>query len=195
MGDALAPNREASHHSDRGGKRLGRKLLVGRGSLRSTPAVSAVIRRKEAVGGLVLSASHNPGGIDEDFGIKYNVRNGGPAPETVTEAIYQETMRIKEYLIFDNAETNIDIEGSTRIGSTEVVIIDPLVDYCSLMEELFDFPALRKLFASGFRMTFDAMHAITGPYARHLLEEKLGAPLGTASTENRWSIFGGHHQI
>ena len=169
------------------------RLLVGRGSLLSTPAVSAVIRRRDALGGLVLSASHNPGGIDEDFGIKYNVRNGGPAPESVTEAIYHETCSISEYLICEDVEIDIDHEGSTKVGTTEVVIIDPLVDYCQLLEELFDFNALRELFASGFRMTFDAMNAITGPYARHLLEERLGASPGTVINGEPLADFGGHH--
>src|SRR5436190_10915269 len=169
------------------------RLLVGRGSLLSTPAVSAVIRRRDALGGLVSSASHNPGGIDEDFGIKYNVRNGGPAPEGVTEAIYQQTLSISEYSICDDLEIDIDHEGSTKVGTTEVVVIDPLEDYCQLLEELFDFNALRELFASGFRMTFDAMHAITGPYARHLLEERLGASPGTVINGEPLVDFGGHH--
>jgi phosphoglucomutase len=169
------------------------KLLVGRGGLLSTPAVSAVIRRRAALGGLVLSASHNPGGIEEDFGIKYNVRNGGPAPEAVTEAIYQETLRINEYLTSTDAKIDIDREGSTKIGTTEVVVIDPLTDYCELLEELFDFESIRQLFARGFRMTFDAMNAITGPYARHLLEERLGAHSGTVINGEPLPDFGGHH--
>ena len=169
------------------------RLLVGRSGFMSTPAVSAVIRRRKALGGLVLSASHNPGGIDEDFGIKYNVRNGGPAPENVTEAIYKESLQIKEYLVLDDVELDIDNEGSAKVGKTEVVIIDPLTDYCELMEELFDFDSLRQHFAGGFRMTFDAMHAITGPYARRLLEERLGAPTGTVINAEPLPDFGGHH--
>ena len=169
------------------------KLLVGRGGLLSTPAVSAVIRRREAFGGLVLSASHNPGGIDEDFGIKYNVRNGGPAPESVTEAIYQETLKISEYLMFTGTQVDIDKEGTTIIGSTEVEVIDPLTDYCELMGELFDFDSIRRLFDGGFRMTFDAMHAITGPYARYLLEDRLGAAAGTVINGEPLPDFGGHH--
>jgi phosphoglucomutase len=169
------------------------RLLVGRGGLLSTPAVSAVIRRRKTLGGLVLSASHNPGGIDEDFGIKYNVHNGGPAPESVTEAIYQQTLKITEYITFDGPELDIDREGSTKIGGTEVVVIDPLTDYCQLMEELFDFDSLRRLFASGFRMTFDAMHAITGPYAHYLLEGRLGAADGTVINGEPLPDFGGHH--
>ncbi|HJX89011.1 MAG TPA: alpha-D-glucose phosphate-specific phosphoglucomutase [Pyrinomonadaceae bacterium] len=192
-GDGRYHNREATQIIVRMAVANGfGRLLVGRGGLLSTPAVSAVIRRRKALGGLVLSASHNPGGINEDFGIKYNVRNGGPAPESVTEAIYQQTLSIKEYLTCD-ANVDIDREGSTTIGSTEVVIIDPLTDYCDLMEELFDFDSVRRLFAGGFRMTFDAMHAITGPYARRLLEERLGASQGTVINGEPLPDFGGLH--
>jgi phosphoglucomutase len=169
------------------------RLLVGRSGFMSTPAASAVIRRRKALGGLVLSASHNAGGIDQDFGIKYNVRNGGPAPENVTEAIYKETLSIKEYLTLESEDVDIDHEGPTKLGNTEVVIIDPLTDYCELMEELFDFDSLRQHFSGGFRMTFDAMHAITGPYARHLLEDRLGAPTGTVINGEPLPDFGGHH--
>jgi len=169
------------------------KLLVARGGLMSTPAVSAVIRRRRALGGLILSASHNAGGIDEDFGVKYNIHNGGPAPESVTEAIYQQTQKISEYLTISDVNIDIDREGSTRIGNTEVDVINSLKDYCELMEELFDFESIRRLFASGFRMTFDAMHAITGPYAHHLLEERLGAAEGTVINGTPLPDFGGHH--
>ena len=169
------------------------KLLVARGGLMSTPAVSAVIRRRRALGGLILSASHNAGGIDEDFGVKYNIHNGGPAPESVTEAIYQQTQKISEYLTISDLNIDIDREGSTRIGNTEVDVINSLKDYCELMEELFDFESIRRLFASGFRTTFDAMHAITGPYAHHLLEERLGAAEGTVIKGTPLPDFGGHH--
>jgi phosphoglucomutase len=169
------------------------RLLVGRGGILSTPAASAVIRRRETLGGLVLSASHNPGGPKADFGIKYNVRNGGPAPESVTEPIYQESLKLTEYLTIDHPDINIDEEGNFSVAATEVVIIDPLVDYTSVMEELFDFAALRKLFLSGFRMKFDAMHAVTGPYAQHILEELLGAAAGTVINGTPSEDFGGHH--
>ena len=159
----------------------------------STPAVSAVIRRRGALGGLILSASHNAGGIDEDFGIKYNIHNGGPAPESVTEAIYEQTKKITEYMTISEANIDIDREGSTRIGQTQIDVINSLKDYCELMEELFDFESIRRLFASGFRMTFDAMHAITGPYAHHLLEERLGAAPGTVIKGTPLPDFGGHH--
>jgi phosphoglucomutase len=169
------------------------KLLVARGGLMSTPAVSAVIRRRGALGGLILSASHNAGGIDEDFGVKYNIHNGGPAPESVTEAIYEQTQKITEYITISDANVDIDLEGSTRIGKTQIDVINSLTDYCELMEELFDFESIRRLFASGFRMTFDAMHAITGPYAHHLLEERMGAAPGTVVKGTPLPDFGGHH--
>lgn len=169
------------------------RALVGRGGILSTPAASAVIRRRGALGGLVLSASHNPGGIDEDFGVKYNIRNGGPAPEAVTERIYQQTLAITEYLTVDHPDLDLDRQGSYSIGDTEVVIFDPLADYTELMEELFDFQALREFFQSGFRMVFDAMSAVTGPYAHHILEERLGAPAGTVINGSPLEDFGGHH--
>jgi phosphoglucomutase len=169
------------------------RVMVGRGGILSTPAVSATIRRRKAMGGLVLSASHNPGGIDADFGIKYNIRNGGPAPEAVTERIYDETREIKEYRTVEHTDIELEKEGSTRIGDTEVVVIDPLADYTAVMEELFDFDSLAGLFQSGFRMLFDAMNAVTGPYARHILEERLGAPKGTVINGEPLEDFGGHH--
>lgn len=169
------------------------RVLVGRGAILSTPAVSAVIRRRGALGGLVLSASHNPGGIDEDFGIKYNVRNGGPAPEAITERIYQHTLNLTEFSTIDHPDIDLDHEGSLRLDNTEVVVIDPLVDYTAVMEELFDFASLRALFASGFRMQFDAMNAVTGPYAHHIIEQLLHAPAGTVMNGTPLVDFGGHH--
>jgi phosphoglucomutase len=169
------------------------RLLVARGGILSTPAMSAVIRRRKALGGLVLSASHNPGGPDEDFGIKYNVQNGGPAPEEVTERIFRETLKIPRYFTVDSFDVDIDREGSLKIGGTEVIVFDPLADYTALMEELFDFEVLREHFRSGFRMLFDAMHGSTGPYARHIFEELLGAPSGTVLHGIPLEDFGGHH--
>jgi phosphoglucomutase len=168
-------------------------ILVGRGAILSTPAVSAVIRRRGALGGLVLSASHNPGGPEEDFGIKYNVRNGGPAPEAVTERIYRETTEITRYLTVEHPDLDLEREGEVMVGSTRVNIIDPLEDYSAVMEELFDFDALSALFRGGFRMAFDAMNAVTGPYARRILEERLGAPAGTVLNGTPLEDFGGHH--
>lgn len=175
------------------------RVLVGRGGILSTPAISAVIRRREALGGLVLSASHNPGGRDEDFGVKYNIRNGGPAPEAVTERIYQQTLAITEYLTLDHPDIDLDSEDdlhserSLKIGDTEIVIINPLEDYTAVMQELFDFNSLRALFAGGFRILFDAMNAVTGPYARFIFNVLLGAPTGTVLNGTPLEDFGGHH--
>jgi len=169
------------------------RVLVGRDCLLSTPAASAVIRRRSALGGLVLSASHNPGGVDADFGIKYNVRNGGPAPEGITQRIYEYTLKIKEYITLDHADLDLLHEGSVRLENTEVVVIDPLADYTAVIEELFDFESLRALFAKGFRMQFDAMNAVTGPYAQHILEKLLGAAAGTVINGTPLEDFGGRH--
>jgi phosphoglucomutase len=193
-GDGRYYNREATQKILRLAAANGfGRVLVGRGSVLSTPAVSAVIRRRSALGGLVLSASHNPGGVNADFGIKYNIRNGGPAPASITERIYQHTLKLSEYLTIDHADIDIDHEGSTRLLNTEMVVIDSLADYTAVMEELFDFDALRALFQSGFRMQFDAMNAVTGPYAGHILEQRLGAALGTVMNGTPLEDFGGHH--
>jgi len=169
------------------------RVLVARGGILSTPAMSAVIRRRKALGGLVLSASHNPGGPDEDFGIKYNIQNGGPATEQVTERIFHETLKIDRYFSLDSPDVDIDRDGSLKLADTEVTIFDHLADYTALMEELFDFDVLRAHFRSGFRMLFDAMHGATGPYARHIFEERLGAPAGTVLHGDPLEDFGGHH--
>ncbi|MBZ5495513.1 MAG: alpha-D-glucose phosphate-specific phosphoglucomutase [Acidobacteriia bacterium] len=169
------------------------RVLVGRGGILSTPAMSAVIRRRGALGGLVLSASHNPGGIDADFGIKYNVRNGGPAPETVTEEIYAHTLKVTRYLTMPAPDVDLDRVDIATVGGSEVAVFDPLSDYTSLMEEIFDFESLRALFRSGFRVAFDAMHGVTGPYAHHILEHCLGAPEGTVRRGAPLEDFGGLH--
>jgi phosphoglucomutase len=169
------------------------RVLVARNGLLSTPAMSAVIRRRKAFGGLVLSASHNPGGIDGDFGIKYNIHNGGPAPEDVTERIYQFTQAVNHYYWFESGDIDIGSDGTERYAATEVEVFDPLADYTALMAGLFDFDALRKFFRDGFRMTFDAMHGVTGPYGVHILEEQLGAPKGTVVNGIPLEDFGGHH--
>jgi phosphoglucomutase len=193
-GDGRYYNREAAQTIIRMAAANGfARVLVGRGAILSTPAVSAVVRRRGALGALVLSASHNPGGPAEDFGIKYNVRNGGPAPEAVTEAIYQRTLAIEEYRTLDSLDVDLDSDGARKVGETEVSVIDSLEDYTAVMEELFDFDSLRALFRAGFRMTFDAMSAVTGPYARHILEERLGAPAGTVINGTPLEDFGGHH--
>ena len=155
------------------------KVLVGQGGLLSTPAVSNIIRHYKAFGGLVLSASHNPGGPEGDFGIKYNVGNGGPAPEKITDAVFARTQVIDSYKTLDTPDIDLNTLGAQQVGGMVVEVIDPVADYAALMQTLFDFEAIRALFRSGFRMTFDAMHAITGPYAHAILEDMLGAPKGT----------------
>lgn len=169
------------------------RVLVGRGALLSTPAASAVIRKHRAFGGLVLSASHNPGGPDGDFGIKYNVANGGPAPERVTEAIYRRSQQIAAYRTIDAAPLPLDKLGAARLGDMTVEVIDPVADYAELMERIFDFDRLSGLFRGGFRLRFDAMHAVTGPYAREIFERRLGAPAGTAVNAEPLPDFAGHH--
>ncbi len=169
------------------------RALVGRGGILSTPAASCVIRKHGAHGGFILSASHNPGGPDADFGIKYNTANGGPAPERVTEAIYRRTQEIDAYRVLDAPDIDLDRPGETSLGGMTVRIIDPVADYAALMERLFDFDAIRALLAGGFRMRFDAMHAVTGPYAREILERRLGAPVGTVVNGEPLEDFGGGH--
>jgi phosphoglucomutase len=169
------------------------RVLVGQGGILSTPAASNVIRRYGAFGGIILSASHNPGGPHEDFGIKYNIGNGGPAPEKITEAIYERSKTITEYRILDETDIDLDDLGLWTIGDMTVEVIDPVADYAELMESLFDFPAIRAMFQGGFRMAFDAMSAVTGPYATEILENRLGAAPGTVRNGTPLPDFGGHH--
>ena len=169
------------------------KVLVGQGGILSTPATSHVIRHHGASGGFVLSASHNPGGPDEDFGIKYNIANGGPAPEAITDAIYARTLTIDRWLTIDTPDIDLDQIGTTHVAGMTVEVIDPVADYAALMERLFDFPAIRALVASGFTMAFDAMHAVTGPYAHEILERRLGFAPGTVRNGTPLEDFGGHH--
>ncbi|MFK5969411.1 MAG: alpha-D-glucose phosphate-specific phosphoglucomutase [Candidatus Marithrix sp.] len=169
------------------------KVLVGQNGLLSTPAVSAIIRKQQAFGGIVLSASHNPGGPQGDFGIKYNISNGGPAPEKVTDEIYQHSQTITEYKIIDSSDIDLSQLGMNQIGNMQIEVIDAIADYAELMEELFDFSAISKLFSSGFTMCFDAMHAVTGPYAKTILEQKLGASVGTVMNGIPLEDFGGGH--
>ncbi len=169
------------------------KVMVGQGGILSTPAASHVIRKYQTFGGIILSASHNPGGPHEDFGIKYNAGNGGPAPEKLTDAIFEKTKVISSFKIADIDTIDIDTIGTVTAAGMTVEIIDPVTDYAELMESLFDFDVLRKLFKSGFRMRFDAMHAVTGPYAKEILENRLGAPNGTCRNFKPLPDFGGHH--
>jgi phosphoglucomutase len=169
------------------------KVLVGRGGILSTPAVSCVIRKRGADGGIVLSASHNPGGPDGDFGIKYNIANGGPAPEKITEAIFSNTQTLTHYQISDAADLDLDQLGTTQLEQMQVEVIDPVADYAELMSRLFDFEAIRALFGRGFTMRFDGMHAVSGPYAKAIIEGMLGAPAGTVVNAEPLEDFGGHH--
>ncbi|HRD66124.1 MAG TPA: alpha-D-glucose phosphate-specific phosphoglucomutase [Candidatus Competibacter sp.] len=169
------------------------RVLLGQGGIFSTPAVSHMIRKHSARGGIILSASHNPGGPDEDFGIKFNTPNGGPAPEKVTEAIYTATLHITRYHLLDSPDIDLDKLGTTFVGDMRVDIVDSVSDYADLMEQLFDFDQIRALFKSGFQMRFDAMHAVTGPYAREILENRLGAPAGTVINGVPLEDFGHGH--
>jgi len=169
------------------------RLIVGRDGLLSTPAASAVIRKYRSQGGIILSASHNPGGPDGDFGIKFNTSNGGPAPEQVTEAIFARSCDINRYQISDLDAPDFSVIGHYPLEQMSVEVIDPVADYAELMEKLFDFAAIRALIASGFRLRFDAMHAITGPYAHEILERRLGAPAGTVMNGVPLPDFGGGH--
>jgi phosphoglucomutase len=170
------------------------RVIVGQGGLLSTPAASCIIRKFQTNGGIILSASHNPGGPDEDFGIKFNTPNGGPAPEGVTEAIYARTLEIATYRICISEDIELDALGTVSLGDTRVEIIDSVADYAALMEQLFDFARIHHMFNSGlFSMRFDAMHAITGPYACRILEDMLGAEPGTVINGEPKEDFGGKH--
>ena len=169
------------------------RAIVGQGGILSTPAASHLIRKRHSDGGLILSASHNPGGPDEDFGLKYNTPNGGPAPEHVTDRIHAESLRLSEYRIAETTDIDLDTLRQSLLAGMIVEVVDPVADYAALMHQLFDFDAIRALFAGGFRMRFDAMHAVTGPYAKAILEDVLGAPAGTVANGTPLPDFGGHH--
>ncbi len=169
------------------------KVLVGQGGILSTPAASCVIRKYGTYGGLILSASHNPGGPDGDFGIKYNTDNGGPAPEKITDAIFARSRELKSYRIIDAPAVALDQIGTQAVGDMAVEVIDPVADYADLMESLFDFKAIRELIAGGFELCFDAMHAVTGPYAKEIIERRLGAPVGSVMNGVPLEDFGGGH--
>ena len=169
------------------------RCLVGYKGLLSTPATSAVIRKYAANGGLVLSASHNPGGPKGDFGIKFNVSNGGPAPESVTEAIFSRSQVIESYKTLSTDDIDLNTLGTQSLSGMAIEIIDPVKDYADLLETEFDFDAIRNLISSDFRFAFDAMHAVTGPYAIELLENRLGAAKGTVINGIPLPDFGGGH--
>jgi phosphoglucomutase len=169
------------------------RVIVGQNAVLSTPAASHLIRLNKTDGGFIMSASHNPGGPDEDFGLKFNAANGGPAPEALTEAMFAVTKTISEYRIVDAPDVDISKVGETSLGAMKVSVVDCVVDYAALMETLFDFKALRALFAGGFRMRMDSMNAVTGPYAREILENRLGAAKGTVVHAVPLPDFGGMH--
>ncbi|CCF20478.1 Phosphoglucomutase [Pseudorhizobium banfieldiae] len=169
------------------------KVMVGQGGILSTPAASNIIRKYGAFGGIILSASHNPGGPSEDFGIKYNIGNGGPAPEKITEAIFERSKIISEYKIADAPDIDLDMAGSFALAGMTVEVVDPVADYAELMESLFDFVAIRNLISGGFRIAVDSMGAVTGPYAKEIIEKRLGAPAGSVRNATPLPDFGGHH--
>lgn len=168
-------------------------VLLGCGGILSTPAVSAVIRRRKAFGGIVLSASHNPGGPDGDFGIKYNAGNGGPANETLTEAVFARTKTLSTLCISDAPDVDIDRIGTVVVEQMQVEVIDPVADYAAVMRQLFDFDMLRGMFQQGFTLRVDAMNAVGGPYAKAILEGELGAAPGSVVNAVPLEDFGGLH--
>ncbi|ULB09388.1 alpha-D-glucose phosphate-specific phosphoglucomutase [Cereibacter azotoformans] len=169
------------------------RVIVGQEAILSTPAASNLIRKFGTDGGIILSASHNPGGPDEDFGVKFNTPNGGPAPEQVTEAIFAATKNISEYRVLEAQDVDLSAVGSVQLGGMQIDVVDPVADYAALMEKLFDFGAIRSMFAGGFTMRFDAMCAVTGPYATEILENRLGAARGTVVNGTPLPDFGGMH--
>lgn len=169
-------------------------ILVGQGGILSTPAASCVIRKNKACGGIILSASHNPGGPDEDFGIKFNAENGGPAPEKLTDAIFQQTLSMAQYSTVDADDIDLDNLATLQLAQCQIDIIDPVSDYADLMESMFDFSAMKALISTGdLRLCFDAMHAVNGPYAKEIIENRLGAPVGSVINGVPLTDFGGGH--
>ncbi|KJZ82626.1 Phosphoglucomutase [Candidatus Liberibacter solanacearum] len=169
------------------------RIIIGKGGILSTPAVSHIIRKYKASGGIILSASHNSAGATQDFGIKYNTSNGGPASEQITEAIFEESKKITSYKIVESTDIDIDHISTKELANMTISIINPLDDYIELMEKIFDFDAIRKLLSFGFRIDIDCMNAVTGPYAKEILEEKLGAPSGSIRNFVPLEDFGGRH--
>ena len=170
------------------------RVLVGRAGILSTPAASCVVRARAAFGAIILSASHNPGGPDGDFGIKFNTANGGPAPEKLTEAIWRCSERIERYRTLDRGDVDLATLGTARLGETIVEVLDPVADHADLLARLFDFPAIARLLQRGdFRMRFDAMHAVTGPYAQEIFVRRLGAPPASVVAATPLADFGGGH--
>ena len=169
------------------------KVIVGKGAILSTPAASNLIRKRKTDGGIIMSASHNPGGPDEDFGVKFNTPNGGPAPEEVTNRIFAATKELSDYEILESQDVDIGTLGTAHLGEMEIEVVDPVADYADLMETLFDFDLIRDHLKSGFTLRFDAMHAVTGPYATEILERRLGAAPGSVMNAVPSPDFGGGH--
>lgn len=169
------------------------KVMVGQHGILSTPAASHIIRKYQTFGGIILSASHNPGGPDDDFGIKYNTDNGGPAPEKITDAIFAHSKQISQYKIAELPEVDLTAIGSTTLDGFVVEVIDAVTDYADLMASMFDFPAIQRWLASGYRIKFDAMHAVTGPYAKEIFIHRLGAPADSLMNCEVSENFGGGH--
>ncbi|WP_054009121.1 alpha-D-glucose phosphate-specific phosphoglucomutase [Cypionkella psychrotolerans] len=169
------------------------RVIIGQGAILSTPAASHLIRLNNTDGGIIMSASHNPGGPNEDFGVKFNMSNGGPAPEGVTEAMYKRTTEIFEYHIVESQDVDLSVIGRSQLAGMIVDVVDPVADYATLMESLFDFSAIAAMFKGGFRMRMDSMCAVTGPYAVEILEKRLGAAAGTCINATPLPDFGGMH--
>ena len=200
-GKTLVLGGDGRYHNDRASQTIlkmaaasgAARVIVGRGAILSTPAASHLIRSRGADGGLILSASHNPGGPDEDFGIKYNTANGGPAPQDVTDRIHAATAEIRAYRTVDAPDVDLDALGEHALGDTVVEVVDPVEDYAELMAGLFDFDAIARHIADGFTLRYDAMNAVTGPYAKAIIEGRLGAPEGSVVNAEPLPDFGGLH--
>lgn len=171
-----------------------RRVMVGENGLLSTPAVSHLIRKYKAAGGIVLSASHNPGGPNGDFGIKFNIANGGPAPTSFTDAVYEASKKLERYRIAETGDIDLDRHHTCHLGAMQIDVVDSVSDYADLMEKLFDFGKIESLFTSGIlTMCFDAMHAVTGPYAREIFVKRLSAGVGAVINGIPQEDFGGAH--
>ena len=169
------------------------KVIVATGGILSTPAASNLIRKRQAIGGIILSASHNPGGPDGDFGVKVNGANGGPTPASFTDAVFECTKTLEQYTILEAPAIPIDAPGSFSIGAMKVEVIDSVDDFVALMQQLFDFDRIADLIRGDFPLAFDAMHAVTGPYASRVFESLLGAPAGSVRNGVPLEDFGGGH--
>ncbi|MBR1904142.1 MAG: alpha-D-glucose phosphate-specific phosphoglucomutase, partial [Alphaproteobacteria bacterium] len=170
-----------------------KKLIIGQNGIISTPTSSHVLLQNKADGGFVLTASHNPGGKNGDFGIKYATATGGQCPTAVSDKIYENAKNIREYKILEAPDVDLSRIGTQKLENMEIEVIDYLTPYVEMMEEIFDFDAIRKLFAGGFRFVFDAFNAVTGPYAQKIFEDILGAPKGSVMNAVPMEDFGGLH--